>query len=224
MGVQVIFNDIVAYEKQHARLYNINEPEKSVNLYTPTNECLSLLIETWPDVISQHVFFEKVWENKGLPITANTFYQHIAILRRAFEEVGLNKEAIVTTPRKGLSLAATLDIKFEEMNDPLSNDKPAENTLSLLQSGNGKHNHFIRWTLFLLGGTLVFSVFFGLSYAWFPKAIDQKSELENYRFLGEVGHCRVFTYSSLSTLSEVDNDLKNNRIQCKAHDNIYYST
>lgn len=46
----VIFDNLVAYNCANAVLYNMNDPEKQVSLYAPTNKCLSLLIEAWPDI------------------------------------------------------------------------------------------------------------------------------------------------------------------------------
>lgn len=222
--MRVIFNGIVAYEEQHARLYNINEPEKFVSLFAPTNKCLSLLIETRPEVISQHVFFEKVWENEGLPVTANTFYQHIAMLRRALEEVGLNKDAIVTIPRKGLSLAETLDITFEEVDEAAADKTPINNNKNQPLPEQIENKSLTKLALTLLGIIFVFSVSFGLSLSYFDNAPQQTHQLENYKFLGEINGCRVFTFFSLSTLSDVKRDLQDNNIDCKTNENIYYAT
>ncbi|MEA7585969.1 winged helix-turn-helix domain-containing protein, partial [Salmonella enterica subsp. enterica serovar Anatum] len=41
--------------------------------------CLRLLLENAPSVVSQQTFFQKVWEEDGMVVSANTLYQNISI-------------------------------------------------------------------------------------------------------------------------------------------------
>lgn len=224
MGERVIFNGIVAYEKQHARLYNINEPDNSVTLYTPTNKCLSLLLEKRPNIISQSLFFEKVWQEEGISINTNTFYQHITMLRKAFEDVGLSKGDIITLPKQGLRLANTLEITCEDLAKPdLDGKEQAPSTLSLA-SEKKNMTPFMRWFFTYLSGMLIFCVFFGFSYWLYTKEDNKKNELDHYTFQGNIDNCQVSVLSPLSTLNDVKKELVSNGINCKVPENIYYAT
>lgn len=230
MGKLVIFNGIVVYDKQKALLYNIKEPDKRTSLYAPTNKCLSLLIETRPEVISQHVFFEKVWENDGLSITANTFYQHIAMLRRAFEEVGFKNDVIVTIPRRGLSLSDKLDLSFQDQQeDGLSSTMESLAPLDTVPKEPVQKTMKRRKWLVMLPGYLIIGGFvFGLSFFFSQRVIApseaRKSALEQYRYIGDVSGCRVSVFSSLTSLDDVRDKIKESGISCGIYNTIYYST
>lgn len=60
----VIFDGIVGYNNALSLLYNIDEPEKQVSLYGPTNKCLHLLVENQQEVVSQYVFLNRYGKTK----------------------------------------------------------------------------------------------------------------------------------------------------------------
>lgn len=227
MNRLVIFNGIVGYNKAQALLYNIDDPEKQVSLYDPTNKCLSLLIDTQPEVISKYVFFERVWEDEGQAITANTFYQHIAMLRRAFEQVGLTQEVIVTIPRKGLALSKEVGLTFEELHDKAIPSEQDDNEIKSLPTVSTMlfyHKKPFKNLSYLVIVVLVFFVsFFSAQEIHSKKTIPSQS-LSGFLHVGDVQGCRVSVLSPSITMDEVTAKIKDSEVDCKSHPDIYYSS
>jgi DNA-binding winged helix-turn-helix (wHTH) protein len=230
MGKLVVFDNLVVYNSSKALLYNINTPEKQSSLYAPTNKCLSLLIEARPDVISQHVFFEQVWEKDGLSITANTFYQHIAMLRRAFEDVGLTQEVIVTIPRRGLCLSDKLSLTFDgDTTEVLCEDGPSVLNKQDAVSGTGKRVKqyqpvLKRLLLYAISGGVVFLLAFFGTQRLTGEGKTPNDILGRYKYIGDVNGCKVSVFSSLSSLEDVRDKINENGIECITYNKIYYST
>ncbi|MBC3381131.1 winged helix-turn-helix domain-containing protein [Serratia fonticola] len=223
----VIFNGIVGYNKAQALLYNIDDPEKQVNLYDPTNKCLSLLIDTQPEVISKYVFFERIWEDEGLTITANTFYQHIAMLRRAFEQVGLAQEVIVTIPRKGLALSKEVSLTFEAIHDEVPASSQDDSEVKSITSDSNRDFYHVKLFSSLPYLVLVASVFLGAFF--FTQQVNTtklvpSESLTGFQYLGEVQGCKVSVLSPSITLDEVTTKIKDSGVDCKSYSNVYYSS
>ncbi|MCP6242638.1 CadC family transcriptional regulator, partial [Klebsiella pneumoniae] len=58
----------------------------------------------------RETFFQEVWIKHGSQVTSNGFYQNISLLRRAFKELGAEEDIIITVPRVGVRLDATLSV------------------------------------------------------------------------------------------------------------------
>lgn len=56
---------------------------------------------------------DKAWR----PVTSNGFYQNISLLRRAFKELGVDEDIIITVPRVGVRLDATLTVTESQPRD-----------------------------------------------------------------------------------------------------------
>ncbi|EKN3361874.1 winged helix-turn-helix domain-containing protein [Yersinia ruckeri] len=110
MSHKIIFNNKVVYDHAIAALYNINNKSEMVFLTTPANHCLLIITNNRHEVVSQRTFFTEVWENHGAPINSNTFYQNISIIRRAFKQLGLTEDVIVTVPRRGVRIGSNIEI------------------------------------------------------------------------------------------------------------------
>lgn len=110
MSHKIVFNNKVVYDHTMATLYNISNDNEKVLLTTPANHCLYIITNNRPEIISQRVLFADVWESHGAPINSNTFYQNISIIRRAFKQLGLVDDVILTVPRRGVRVASNIEI------------------------------------------------------------------------------------------------------------------
>lgn len=114
MSTKIILNGIAAFLPEKHRIIAIDGEQPPLSLSIPASRCLSLLIRHQGEVIQREHFFHEVWLSNGAQVTNNTFYQNISLLRRAFKEFGLNEEFIVTIPKVGIKLEATLQIKISD--------------------------------------------------------------------------------------------------------------
>lgn len=97
-----LLNSTVVFWPERNVLYAKSDETKRITLSNPATRCLLLLIQQQGQVIERDYFFEHVWYINGAQVTNNTFYQNISLLRRAFKELGLNEELIVTVPKVGI--------------------------------------------------------------------------------------------------------------------------
>lgn len=103
-------NGKIAFLPQRRALILIADETKMVALNMPASRCLLLLIQQDGKAVARETFFEEVWIKHGSQVTSNGFYQNISLLRRAFQQLGLEDEIIITVPRVGVRLDATLSV------------------------------------------------------------------------------------------------------------------
>ncbi len=103
-------NGIITFIPQRGALILIADETKTVSLNMPASRCLLLLIKQDGKTVARETFFEEVWIKHGSQVTSNGFYQNISLLRRAFKELGMEGDIIITLPRVGVRLDATISV------------------------------------------------------------------------------------------------------------------
>lgn len=58
----------------------------------------------------RQTFYAEVWENQGLYVTDNTFYQNISLLRKTLRAAGIHDNIIQTVPREGIRFTGTAEV------------------------------------------------------------------------------------------------------------------
>ncbi|MBL5906871.1 winged helix-turn-helix domain-containing protein [Serratia fonticola] len=110
MDKTYLINDMVLFYPEQSKLVLRDGSVPAVTLNIPASRCFSLLIERKNSVVSQHEFFELIWEERGSYVTPNTFYQNISLLRKGLKAVGISDDVIITVPKKGLTLSAEISV------------------------------------------------------------------------------------------------------------------
>lgn len=92
-----------------------------------------MLIERAGTVVTQQEFMDVVWHQRGMIVSANTYYQNICILRKGLKKLGFENDPVVTIPRIGLTLSSDTQITVIEASTSISppqsierKDVPAE--------------------------------------------------------------------------------------------------
>lgn len=99
-----IINGSIDFYPAASTLCDLNNSDNVVVLNSPAGRCLLLLIEKNGTIVSQNEFMEIVWAQRGMQVSANTYYQNISILRKGLKKIGFKEELVVTVPRIGLTL------------------------------------------------------------------------------------------------------------------------
>lgn len=107
-------NGRITFIPQQGALILIADETKTVSLNMPASRCLLLLIQRDGETVSRETFFEEVWIKHGSQVTSNGFYQNMSLLRRAFKELGMEGDIIITLPRVGVRLDATISVMEAE--------------------------------------------------------------------------------------------------------------
>ncbi|SUB83690.1 Uncharacterised protein [Pragia fontium] len=119
-------NGQIDYEPQNHILRHCST-NVEVTLFAPASRCLLLLIEKQNTIIKQQELMLIGWEMHGLSVSPNAFYQNIANIRRAFNELLPGLEVITTIKRVGLlisnevnieSIGANPEVFSERIQDP----------------------------------------------------------------------------------------------------------
>lgn len=82
------------------------------------SECFLHLIKNHGVLVTKGALMQIGWEQYGLHVSDNTYYQNILTLRKGLRQCGIGCEVIKTVPRKGLLIPNSIKVI------PLSSDVP----------------------------------------------------------------------------------------------------
>ncbi|WP_218796584.1 winged helix-turn-helix domain-containing protein, partial [Klebsiella variicola] len=100
-----MINQEIIFNASMNELRPLSGDGECVSLNAPTARCLLLLLQNSGKVISRDEFLAAVWENRGVVVSQNTFYQNISLLRKSLLKAGLSENIIITVRQKGFSVA-----------------------------------------------------------------------------------------------------------------------
>lgn len=123
MQLYIINNDVTFDPESNVIHSKINN--KTVNMLTPSGQCLLILLENKGNIVSKKQIYEFVWERYGLTATDNAFYQTVLYLRKNLKEAGLLAEVVKTVPRKGVLVPSTVQVEKIVQHQGAPIDSPA---------------------------------------------------------------------------------------------------
>jgi len=234
----IILNGRVIYNKGTATLMAVEKNKDTVTLTTPANNCLQILLDNGTEITTQKVLFEEVWEKHGIPINANTLYQNIAMIRKAFRQLGEEEEIIVTIPRRGMVIADGVQIADfitdpvlpEEYTDQAVVQDNAAQPEERLANTEEKHNVIPgkikrRIMLVLLYVVVMAATGFAASFAY-QAYLNTQSRFYSYRYLGEAQKCQIYIDSQgeNKSLAAVAERLAKSGLHCDNRERVYFSS
>ncbi|MBC3228372.1 winged helix-turn-helix domain-containing protein [Serratia fonticola] len=74
------------------------------------SECFLHLIKNHGVLITKGTLMQIGWEQYGLHVSDNTYYQNILTLRKGLRQCGIDYEVIKTVPRKGLLIPNSIKV------------------------------------------------------------------------------------------------------------------
>jgi DNA-binding winged helix-turn-helix (wHTH) protein len=103
------------------------------------SQCLLLLLARQGVVVPQLDLMKFAWGDKHRDVSFNIFYQRILALRKAFTQLGMTKNIIITLPRKGLIIDNGITVETHDKassklnNDTFEmNDEPCKNKSEII--------------------------------------------------------------------------------------------
>lgn len=238
MSSKIILNHHVIYDKSSGTLSDIEGKKDEIVLTTPANNCLMILLKNRPDITTQKELFEEVWEKYGIPINSNTLYQNVAMIRRAFRQLGIEDDVIVTIPRRGMLIAETVhiaeyveDVLIAKDNQPLLKDShPDEPTtenvcFKLNVSGDKRKNNLKKISMLFLCFSLILFVIVVSSNFIYGKYLDTQSRFYNYSYWGTYNQCRIYASDYLINKIKSNNNKPtfNAKLFCNNKERVYVS-
>jgi len=232
-----IINNRVIYDKKRASLSDVNNEYGEVILTTPANNCLHIILGNGKNITPQKKLFEEVWEQHGIPVNVNTLYQNISIIRRAFRQLGIEDEIIVTIPRRGMALAENVIVNecpdtstsFEEEIEHnylpekiTDNENPKINLEKYNFSFPKEKNK--RWVSISFAIiTIIFSSI--LSRFAYQQYTVMQSRFYHYKSQGIYNQCKIFTDDrvKIDPMPLVKNRFDHLDIHCEFGERVYAS-
>lgn len=214
----VLFNNIIKYNPEEGTLHRIDNPDNKLKLYESANKCLQVLIDAYPAPVIQRFFLEDVWEKNGQSATANTFYQCISAIRKAFSNLGITEDVIITTPRKGVSLSAALTINILHANVIM--EQPS---ISVPKINKFNKKTLITFVLIMGMVIAIYALFLKFQMQSQPEKINKLSDI--YSRIGSYQQCVIYNDkhepNDVKKVIEVINEQK---INCNEDISIFHAS
>ncbi|MEQ0878369.1 winged helix-turn-helix domain-containing protein [Enterobacter vonholyi] len=123
-----IIEEKVIFISNESILKSLKDSSFSKKISTPCCRILNALILNEGEMIKYEQLYKIGWGENHMRIKPNTLYQNISILRRTFEDLGVEGKIIKTHPRSGISIDCKIDT-YDLGNDIYSrNRSPPNNT------------------------------------------------------------------------------------------------
>jgi DNA-binding winged helix-turn-helix (wHTH) protein len=233
-----IINGIVEFHPAASTLRLLSQPDNVVVLNSPAGRCLLLLIERAGTIVTQQECMNIVWQQRGMLVSPNTYYQNISILRKGLKKAGIASDPVVTIPRIGLTLASDTQITIKESQlqdaqcaietetetdiacpDAIQHPLPE----SVEKIPRSVDYRALKWRLSLTGVVLALMLL-----AWMSFATDYLFRdhyfVDGYRFAAASGECHVYLAKGIQTQREQAQALiyvEPFKTQCKSYPWVY---
>ncbi|TKI06542.1 winged helix-turn-helix domain-containing protein [Martelella alba] len=104
--MKYLFNHSVLFDTTEYQLYLLKDGRSAIRLSNTAGRVLQELILSRGTgvAVSREQLFEQVWIKQGLQPSNGNLNQQISLIRKAFATLGLEPNAIVTLPKRGLKL------------------------------------------------------------------------------------------------------------------------
>ncbi|MEY7844666.1 transcriptional regulator [Klebsiella africana] len=120
-----IINDEVVFNMDVNELQPVaGNGHEAITLNAPTARCLQLLLESNGNIISRDEFLSAVWEERGVVVSQNTFYQNISLLRKSLLRAGLTQDVVVTVRQRGFVIATGTVIRQVSLQNEFNSTQP----------------------------------------------------------------------------------------------------
>lgn len=243
MSNKFILNQCIIYDKVAGSLSDITRPSEVIFLTTPANNCLQILLRNRTEITTQKELFCEVWERHGIPINVNTLYQNIAMIRKAFRQLGVKEDVIITIPRRGVLMAESVQVvnfssdqhpppqsPFLDMipvlidepeHEPEKSGMQISETMSNIYSShlNIKNLTIITLYLLLMTATAIISSFLYIQY------LNTQSRFYNYHYFGDYKGCQTYVDSRIDQKNRklIEASLNAAQISCNNQERVYAS-
>ncbi len=85
---------------------------KEFSLFAPAARCLLLLIEKQGNIVDKKILMQKGWEEHGICVSPNTYYQNISNIRKTLNNIIPEQDIVTTVKRSGLIIKNSVDIEI----------------------------------------------------------------------------------------------------------------
>jgi DNA-binding winged helix-turn-helix (wHTH) protein len=234
--MKFIINFVLYFDSDTRVLALKNDENLSIELSKPANRLLCELIINNKITLEREDIIKSVWADYGFSTSTATLSNHISELRKAFANLGLNKEMIVTVPKIGFRLEAEIH-PIEQKDDVIKGvatsvkdvalmDEPFlqinERVLSPSENRAGRIIKRIGLKMsILVAGILLAVIIAGVTFLILPQS-------EIIRPVTAMGKCSIHSLNNIKPSSDfianVQGMIKKEKIDCTREPvEVYYT-
>ncbi|EFR2684438.1 winged helix-turn-helix domain-containing protein [Salmonella enterica] len=204
----------VIFSPREMRLVMVGGQE-SIKLKPAISLCLVMLLQRQGNLIAQKELMEFAWGEKHREVSFNTFYQNILLLRKFLSQLGIEKQIIVTIPRKGLMVPEHINVVKNKENDS-SPIKIIDNIShrEVTSSKSFGYNFFLMAVSLVI--MLLITIYFSLN--------RNSNYFLNYKLAGTLENKCKFYFNSDTNNFEKHKSIISNHPELCPKDNYLYIT
>ncbi|VTT28065.1 transcriptional regulator [Klebsiella pneumoniae] len=105
-----VLNKMIKFLPMTNELSVVNDAGSSVLLSRASTRLLEELVKNPAEILARELLLKSVWEDYGYTPSYNNLYIAVSELRKSFLNLGEVNNIIITVPKSGLQLDATIDI------------------------------------------------------------------------------------------------------------------
>lgn len=223
-----IINREIYFDTHKSKLFFRKDPSRYVILTVPAAQCLGLLLEKSPVIVTHDFFIENVWGNNGAYVSPNTLYQNISMVRRALREVS-NKDIVFikTIKRKGFQFNEHITIEIEdeaEDDDHIPESDNGNIANNIVKEIKWKKLYLFKFIFLSLAGFFVGQIPMFL----LTEVFDDKSNFDEYTMIDNYNGCSIFyenhDINSIGLTEKLKSKIDYFDIECNGNPVIYIST
>lgn len=218
-----LIGNSIEFRPEENLLYSRKNGER-VTLFVAASRCLQLLLNQQGKLVSQQELFDIGWNQSGIGVSSNTFYQNILTLRKGLKLAGCDQTVIRTVPRQGLTIPLSVAVEKIAGDAPLlppDGEMFSEDSTRDLSRTIGKKKRRIPAPL-LVTLLSVFSCVGMLCYIFWGHWVHEK-HFSNYNYAGKIGQCSVYLYDRGTSLNTYLQFIAHNKVDCSEQKYIYFT-
>ncbi|MBL5825859.1 winged helix-turn-helix domain-containing protein [Serratia fonticola] len=212
-----------------------NDTLLSIELTKPAGRLLCELIENNRNTLSKDVIIQNVWVNYGFAASKANLSNHISELRKAFVNLGLDSDVIITVPKVGFRMEAEIhpvvkaekilkEVTIEERSTVIV-DEPTtfinERTLSQPESRTEKSRKTVKLNIIIIVITLLLASAAGVAFILLPKR-------DVVPLVTTIGQCNIYSLNSVESpadfIKTATTQMESEKIDCTQESiDIYYA-
>lgn len=212
-----------------------NDTLLSIELTKPAGRLLCELIENNRNTLSKDVIIQNVWVNYGFAASKANLSNHISELRKAFVNLGLDSDVIITVPKVGFRMEAEIhpvvkaekilkEVTIEERRTVIV-DEPTtfinERTLSQPESRTEKSRKTVKLNIIIIVITLLLASAAGVAFILLPKR-------DVVPLVTTIGQCNIYSLNSVESpadfIKTATTQMESEKIDCTQESiDIYYA-
>lgn len=218
-------------------------------LLAASSECFLYLLKNHGKLVSKAELMHAGWEQYGLHVSDNTFYQNILVLRKGLKLCGIENEVIKTITRKGLMIPESVKVSINhesnlisdesvdflqpqkersevEVKEEVKEEVKVKEREDVREAEVGhesltKFNKKVTWgNSFILLLVLLSTVGFGMGIYY----TKPDNYLSKYKYIDIINGCRVNLDAGNFNEKEFRDFITEKEINCSNNEELYFTT